>query len=150
MSAVVERSIIVSCDQEHAFGVWTERLGIWWPRAHSMTQDPEATFVLEHGVGGRLLERTAGEEFEWARVAEWTSPQRLVLDWYAGASPEEPSRVTISFIATGEGETRIDVQHERGAQPEELWDERRGSYEKPWENVLEATRRDVLTELHEG
>jgi len=49
----------VACPAEHAFDMWTSRIGIWWPPDHTVTGDRDLTIVLESGVGGRIYERTA-------------------------------------------------------------------------------------------
>jgi hypothetical protein len=51
----------------HAFRVWTDRIGTWWPPDHTATGQADL-IVLEGGVGARIYERTSdGVEHDWAR-----------------------------------------------------------------------------------
>ena len=46
-------SFDVACPAEHAFRVWTSRIGTWWPPDHTVSGRP-ADVVLQSGVGGRI------------------------------------------------------------------------------------------------
>ena len=48
----------VDCEPDHAFMVWTERIGQWWPADHTASGQPSLRVVLEGRVGGRIFERT--------------------------------------------------------------------------------------------
>ena len=77
-------SFDVDCSADHAFDVWTSRIGTWWPRDHTVSGDPEE-IVLEGGPGGRIYERTsAGERHEWGEVTVWEPPRRLAYLWHLG------------------------------------------------------------------
>jgi uncharacterized protein YndB with AHSA1/START domain len=141
----VEKTVTVKCSVEHAFSVFTDRIGDWWPlheRSISAQDDgtgaPE-TVVLESGVGGRLFERTAaGEELEWGIVLAWEPPHRVVLEWRPSRTPTTPTEVEVRFTAEGES-TRVDLEH-RG------WErldpararESRGNYDRGWVIVVKA------------
>ena len=65
--------IVVEFDLEaspaHAFEVWTSRPSMWWPRSHTITQDPDLTVVFEPFPGGRIYERGRdGSEHEWGEM----------------------------------------------------------------------------------
>ncbi len=51
-------SFDVACSPEHAFRVWTSRIGTWWPPDHTVTGHAEQV-VLQGDVGGRIYEQTA-------------------------------------------------------------------------------------------
>ena len=58
MTAPLLMSFDVACSAEHAFRVWTDRIGTWWPPDHTATGRADL-IVLEGGVGGRIYERTS-------------------------------------------------------------------------------------------
>jgi hypothetical protein len=67
-------SFDVACSAEHAFGVWTSRIGTWWPRDHTVTGHPEQV-VLQGDVSGRTYQRTAdGAQNDWGEVPESLLP----------------------------------------------------------------------------
>ena len=69
MTSPLRISFDVACPAEHAFALWTSRIGTWWPPDHTVTGEPGLAVVLEGGVGGRIYERTAaGTEHDWGQV----------------------------------------------------------------------------------
>ncbi len=68
MTTPLLTSFDVACSAEHAFHVWTDRIGTWWPPDHTATGQADL-IVLEGGVGGRIYERTSdGVEHDWGEV----------------------------------------------------------------------------------
>src|SRR4029078_13520462 len=68
MNAPLQLSFAVDCAPDHAFDVWTTRIGMWWPPDHTMSGDPD-TVAIEGHVGGRIFERTrARAETDWGGV----------------------------------------------------------------------------------
>ena len=53
MTAPLLISFDVDCPADHAFDVWTSKIGTWWPRDHTVSGNPEE-IVLENGLGGRI------------------------------------------------------------------------------------------------
>ena len=143
--AAVEKSITVTCSVEHAFKVFTDGIGDWWPlhaKSISVQDDgtgaPE-TVILEAGVGGRLYERTAdGEELEWGQVLAWEPPHRVVLEWRPSRTPTTPTEVEVRFTTEG-ASTRVDLEH-RGwerLEPKRA-SESRGNYDRGWVSVMQT------------
>jgi uncharacterized protein YndB with AHSA1/START domain len=136
----VRKSIHVKAPVAHAFDVFTRGIERWWPlETHSIgamrgTRPQELHFELREG--GRLYERTDGEEHSWARVLTYDPPHRLVLEWHVNpANP--PTEIDVTFTAE-DGGTRVDLVHsgwERFDDPEQAT---RGEYgsENGWTNVL--------------
>jgi uncharacterized protein YndB with AHSA1/START domain len=82
VTAPLLTSFDVACSAEHAFHVWTDRIGTWWPSDHTATGQADL-IVLEGGVGGRIYERTSdGVEHDWGEVTVWEPPARLVYLWH--------------------------------------------------------------------
>jgi uncharacterized protein YndB with AHSA1/START domain len=135
--APVLRSVTVECAPEHAFRVFTERLGEWWPlETYSIYGGDVAGAFFEPGEGERIVERSkAGEESNWGEILVWEPPSRLAFTWHPGSAPDEPStEVELHFVAVGEA-TRVELEHrgwEALAKPEET----RSGYEQGWPGVL--------------
>ena len=59
--APVRKSIVVDATVEHAFRVFTERIGEWWPvTTHSVHEERAETAVLEPRLGGSVYELWPG------------------------------------------------------------------------------------------
>jgi hypothetical protein len=60
----IRKTVTIDCTAEHAFRVFTEGIGTWWPlHTHSISVMDDGsgapeTAVMEPRVGGRLYERT--------------------------------------------------------------------------------------------
>jgi activator of Hsp90 ATPase-like protein len=105
-------SFDVGCPVEHAFGVWTGRINLWWPADHTVSGHPDTEVVLEPRLGGRIFERTAdGVEHEWGEVTLWEPPHRLGYLWHLRTDRSAATEVEIRFIAATEASTRIEIEH---------------------------------------
>ena len=59
----VRASVVVEAPIEHAFTVFTEGMGTWWPSTHHILQGELAEMVFEPRVGGHIYDRaTDGSE----------------------------------------------------------------------------------------
>jgi uncharacterized protein YndB with AHSA1/START domain len=127
----------LACPAEHAFEVWVERFAQWWPRSHTVTGDP-ASVVLEPGVGGRLLERTAdGGEIVWGEIVEWSPPTRLAYLWHMRRDRADATTVEITFVDLGE-HSRLEIVHhgwERLGADGQAW---RDANRAGWDGLLPA------------
>jgi Activator of Hsp90 ATPase homolog 1-like protein len=105
-------SFDVACPVAHAFGVWTEDIGTWWPPDHTVTGERGLTVVLEPGVGGRIYERTpSGVEYDWGEVTVWEPPTRLGYLWHLRRDRADTTTVEIRFTGTDVAMTRVDIEH---------------------------------------
>jgi uncharacterized protein YndB with AHSA1/START domain len=136
--APVLRSVTVECTPEHAFRVFTEQVGDWWPlEKYSIYGEDVAGAWFEPGADGRIVERSkAGDESNWGEILIWEPPTRVAFTWHPGSAPDEPStEVELRFIAVGDA-TRVELEHrgwEALAKPEET----RNGYDQGWPAVLE-------------
>jgi uncharacterized protein YndB with AHSA1/START domain len=125
MTAPLRMSFDVDCSAEHAFSVWTSKIGTWWPADHTVTGRDDLVVVMEAGVGGRIYERTPdGAEHDWGEVTIWNPPKRLAYIWHLRRDRSDATEVEIRFLADEAGATRIEIEH-RG------WD-RLGSEGDQW------------------
>jgi uncharacterized protein YndB with AHSA1/START domain len=141
--APVNLSIHVDCPLDHAFRIFTDAIGTWWPlQTHSAAADTfkgtvrAETVVLEGRLGGRLYERHEdGREVQWGEILIWQPPQRVAFSWHPYLHSGPPTEVDVRFTSEGTG-TRVDLEH-RGWERlgEEAVEKRRG-YEAGWPGVL--------------
>ena len=137
--AVVRQSITVPLAPAAAFTLWTDQIHTWWPTAHSRSGNPATHVIFERGVGGRFLERTPdGAEYVWGTVITWQPPDHLAYQWYLGSGPTQPTRVDVHFVAVGEGQTRVEVEHRGPELIGDIWWLNNARYRAAWAVVLPA------------
>jgi uncharacterized protein YndB with AHSA1/START domain len=112
----VRKSLVVTADVQRSFKVFTDRIGSWWPRTHSIGKSQQAEVIIEPRVGGRWYERGQdGSECEWGKVLQWEPPARLVLAWQIDGNwkynPACVTEVEVNFTALGAMQTRVDFEH---------------------------------------
>jgi uncharacterized protein YndB with AHSA1/START domain len=99
MTDPLRLSFDVKCSPKHAFGVWTERFGEWWPTDHTVSGHLDAAVVLQGRVGGRIYERTPdGREHDWGEITIWEPPARLAYSWHIGRHRQDATEVEIRFL----------------------------------------------------
>jgi hypothetical protein len=134
----------VDCPNEHAFRVWTDRLGSWWPADHTASGEDDLTVVLEGRPGGRIFERTAsGTEHDWGEVTVWQPPTRLGYLWHLRRDRTDATEVEISFTGLADGRTRVEIEHrgwERLGVEGEAWRDRNHA---GWATLLPHYRRAI-------
>ena len=133
----------VACSAEHAFFVWTTRIGNWWPPDHTVS-GLGADVILQAGVGGRIYERTPdGVVHDWGQVTLWEPPKQLAYLWHLGTQRSNATEVTIQFLAQNERTTRIEIEHrgwERLGQDGEEW---RNRNSVGWATLLPHFRAEI-------
>lgn len=136
MSAPIVMRLRVECSPEHAFDVWTRRIGLWWPRGHSVSGDPGLSVEIEPRAGGRVVERTpAGAEHVWGEVTAWEPPDRLAYLWHIYEARPEATDVEVT-LAPDHGGTLVTVTHTGWERLAATRPEVRGRNESAWSRVL--------------
>jgi uncharacterized protein YndB with AHSA1/START domain len=114
----VRKSIVVDTDPERAFTLFTDGFNSWWPRSHHIGKSPMTRAVVEGRVGGRCYsEQEDGTECPWGQILVWEPPRRFVMAWQIthewGYQPDlaQSSEVEVRFTPTGDGATRVDLEH---------------------------------------
>lgn len=133
----LELAFVVAAPADHAFRVWTQDIGRWWPADHTATSEDGLVVSIDPCVGGRIYERTPdGRELDWGEILVWEPPRRFVYSWFLRRTPAEATEVEIRFIATGSDATRIEIEHrgwERLGSEGPSWrDRNRGG----WDSLL--------------
>ena len=127
----------VAASPGHAFEMWTNRTAMWWPRAHTMSQDPDLEVVFEPREGGRIYERAMdGSEFPWGEVTVYDPPNRVEYWWHLFFDRSEATKVSVVFSETEVGaKVRLQqVGFEVLAEPVGL--ERRNETDRAWNQVV--------------
>jgi uncharacterized protein YndB with AHSA1/START domain len=113
----ITRTVTVQGSVEHAFRVFTEQMGAWWPlETHSIAVDQgleqrAETLRVEARQGGRIEEVLEdGTTRDWGGLDEWEPPNRVVISWKPNDLPTPPTEVEVRFTPEGQG-TRVDVEH---------------------------------------
>jgi uncharacterized protein YndB with AHSA1/START domain len=133
---MIKKLVLLRCTQERAFALITEQAGQWWPGERRHTQDANSEIHIQ--ASGRFFERSsAGAEVQLGVVREFDRPNRLVLDWYPGSGPANPTQVELVFEAV-EGGTRVTVTHDAGAAGPDLFGRNAQAYARSWDLVLSA------------
>ena len=140
----IRRSVTVSCAQEHAFLVFTERMDSWWPiETHSRAAiDREGEGVktdrieLQGRVGGQVIEHVSdGTSLPWGEIIAWDPPRRMVLAWRPHSRPQPPTEVEVTFTPRGGG-TLVELEHRGWERLSEDYSELYGSYAGSWVATL--------------
>jgi uncharacterized protein YndB with AHSA1/START domain len=116
--APIRKTVHVTAPPDRAFTFFTQRMGRWWPRAHTLLGAPQQDVVIEPRLGGRWYERGVdGSEYDWGRVLAWEPPERIVLAWQLDADwhydPDLITEVEVRFVAVEAEATRVEVEHRR-------------------------------------
>ncbi len=143
MTEPLSISFTVRCSVEHAFDVWARRIGLWWPRGHSVSGDPALAVVLEPRVGGRIYERTgSGVEHEWGSITAWDPPHRITYLWHLRADRADATEVTVTFAPGGES-TIVTIVHAGWEHLGARGPEWREANRRGWAGLLPHYRRAV-------
>jgi uncharacterized protein YndB with AHSA1/START domain len=113
----ITRSVTVEGSAEHAFRVFTEHMGAWWPLdTHSIAVDQgldqqAETLKVDGREDGRIEEVLEdGSTRSWGGIEAWEPPNRVVFWWKPNELPIPPTEVEVRFTAEGET-TRVDLEH---------------------------------------
>jgi uncharacterized protein YndB with AHSA1/START domain len=91
----------VRASVEHAFRVWTRQAGLWWPKGHTISGDPD-TIVFEPLVGGRIVEcGRDGREHEWGEITAWDEPREVGFVWVHVFDRSQATRISLTFTPAG-------------------------------------------------
>ena len=143
----VQTSIVVETPIERAFSVFTAGIDTWWPREHTIGDEPLAEMVLELHVGGRAYGvGVNGGESDWGRVLAYEPPTRVViswginLEWKRELDPERASEFEVRFIAESPDRTRVELEHRHLDRHGDGWEKMRDAVGSPggWGGGLKA------------
>ena len=143
----VQSMIVVEATREHAFSVFTEDIGSWWPPDHHILDGELAEMVFEPHVGGHVYDRGVdGRECRWARVLAYDPPERIVFSWDItlqwGIEPDagKTSEVEVRFITETPDRTRVELEHRHLDRHGDGWENMAGAVGSPegWDSGLSS------------
>jgi hypothetical protein len=86
------------CSADHAFDVYTRRIGEWWDPGYTASAETLETVVIQPLVGGRVFARhTDLGDDEWGEVTAWEPGRQLVHTFTLAQDPAHPSEVAVQF-----------------------------------------------------
>jgi hypothetical protein len=141
-------SFEVACPADHAWDVWTSRIGAWWPSDHTSSGRDDLEIVLEGWVGGRLFEREPeGHETDWGEITVWDPPSRLAYLWHLRRDRADATEVEIRFRTMGRERTRVEIEHrgweQLGAGGQTWRDRNRGGWTTLLPHYVAAASGDL-------
>jgi uncharacterized protein YndB with AHSA1/START domain len=135
---LVSRSIAVDVPIEHAFAVFTEGMGTWWPETHHILEGELKEMVFEPRAGGHIRDiATDGGECRWSRVLAYEPPTRVVfnweinLPWQIETDPARCSEVEVRFTPEGDSRTLVELEHRHIDRHGEGWERMRDAVGSP-------------------
>ena len=139
MMEPIRKTIEVPCEPAYAFRIFTAEIDRWWPKDSFSVSAGEGKAALEVAMepreGGAVTETGYnGDTHRWGTVQDWSPPERVVIAWHVGTSPETATTVDVSF-SEADGGTRADLVHsgwENAADPSV-----RDRYDSGWATVFE-------------
>jgi len=147
------RSITVGAPPERAFAVFTTGFSTWWPlESHHIGETMATEVVMETRAGGRWFERDAdGKECNWGYVTEIDPPHRLLLAWHLNPEwgfdpdPAKATEVEVTFTATDDGGTLVELEHRGFEKHGETGVKMRDAVSAPggWTDLLEMYAKAV-------
>jgi len=145
----IRLQITVDVPQEHAFRVFTEQFDQIKPHEYNLLPVEVEETVFETHVGGHVYDRGVdGSECRWARVLAFEPPTRFVISWDIDArwqlesDVDRTSEVEVRFVALGDEQTRVELEHRHLERHGEGWQGYRNGLENKggWPVFLERFR----------
>ena len=129
----VRKTIEIAVPVEHAWEVFTARMGEWWPGTHSMEPDQFECATITRDWFGET--RADGSTASWGSVEAFEPPRRLVVAWLVNPERVHPTRLEVTFAPTETGGTQVELTH-TGFEVYDDGADMRSSYNGGWDGVL--------------
>jgi hypothetical protein len=99
------------CSAQHAFAVYTGKIGEWWDPNYSANAETLRAVTIEPGVGGRVFatHEDLGEH-DWGEVTVWEPGRRFAHTFTLAQDPKAPSEVSVE-LADDEGGCGLRFAH---------------------------------------
>jgi len=129
----IRRHLVVQADPEHAYRVFTEDIGTWWPLARFSVYETGNTVAFE---GDEIVERSAdGRTSTWGRVLAADPPRGIRFSWHPGQT-EERGAVEVTFTPVGATQTLVTLVHSGWEAYADAASAAREEYRNGWPAVL--------------
>ena len=108
----IVHELSLTCSPEHAFDVFTAKIGEWWDAAHTGSPDTYATVTIDARMRGQVTERhTDGSEHDWGEVIAWDPPAKVAFSFTLAQDRTVPSVVRATFVPSDAG-TAMTLEHD--------------------------------------
>ena len=105
-------SFDVACSPEHAFRVWTSRIGTWWPPDHTVSgQAGLASSCRAASVAGSTSGPRDGRRARLGEGDHLGASDAAGLRVAPRPGPADATEVEIRFRAQGASATRVEIEH---------------------------------------
>jgi len=104
----IRKRVLVRCDVERAFDLFTRGVGTWWPlETHSRRGEVDGARVerveFPTDPGRPILEHlSTGDALPWGQLVEYERPHRVVIAWKPNANPNPPTELEVTFTPEGD------------------------------------------------
>lgn len=134
----VVKRLVVACEPERAFDVFTRGFGRWWPLAtHAVHPGAAVDVSFGDELGDLLFETTDdGETSEWGQVTAWEPPVRVAFSWHPGLEAHLATHVDVAFVRNDIG-TDVTLKHSGWSARGDAATAVRDGYDIGWDAVLE-------------
>lgn len=152
-AAEVRRVITVPLPVAEAFEVFVGRFDDFKPKEHNLLASPIVKTSVDRHVGGTIHDVAQdGSRCDWARILAYDPPRRVVFSWDIGPTwqletdPSNASEVEVTFTATDESATRVELVHRHLERHGAGWESTRAGVDDQAGWTLYLARYANLTE----
>lgn len=133
----VVSTIVVPCDRQTAFEIFTEDMASWWPldkRSMSVKQGKRVEALhVDARLGGQIVELSEdGTEYLWGTYRVFDPYTSVTLDFHMGMPPSKASTVEVVFTARGEARTEVVLSQSNWEAFGDLAEMMRNGYGSSW------------------
>ncbi len=129
----IRRHLVVDAAPEHAYRVFTDGIGTWWPLARFSVYETGNTVAFE---GEQIVERSVdGASNTWGAVLSADPPHRIRFTWHPGHD-DDRGEVEVTFTPVGERQTLVTLVHSGWEAYADAAPAARDEYRGGWPAVL--------------
>lgn len=108
----IVHEISLSCSPEHAFEVFTARIGSWWDPAYTGNPDTYTAVTIDPWMRGQVTERHSdGAEHDWGEVIAWDPPAKVAFSFTLDQDRSFPTVVRATFVPSDKG-CQVTFEHD--------------------------------------
>ena len=108
----IVHELTLTCTPDHAFEVFTSRIGEWWDPQYSGNPETFSTVTIDPRMRGQITERhDDGSEHDWGEVIAWDPPAKVAFSFTLAQDRtvlEKPAETT-GTAASNAASRRVEV-----------------------------------------
>jgi hypothetical protein len=114
----ITHEYVLRCGPDHAFALYTTRIGRWWDPRYTANPDTLESVTIEPWVGGRVYATHADlGQHDWGQVTIWEPGRQVAHTFTLAQDPDDPS-VVVARFAPGENGAGCSFRFEHGGWTE--------------------------------